>query len=111
MTDPNSQPLTPVKAIRAYCLNCCCESETEVKLCPAMDCQLWPFRMGKNPNRKGRAFTEEERKSNYYALVRFKLSEAVDNPMNSELEELRNAISHPNGGYPVFGDFPGENRN
>ena len=45
--------LTPLKAIRAYCLDCCLESAKEVKLCPAEGCSLHPFRMGHNPNRKG----------------------------------------------------------
>lgn len=42
---------SPVKAIRAYCLNCCLESANEVRLCPAEDCVLHPFRFGKNPYR------------------------------------------------------------
>lgn len=35
------------KAIRDYCLDCCCGSAKEVTLCPAFDCQLWPFRGGR----------------------------------------------------------------
>ena len=45
--------LTPLKAIRAKCLDCCCGQVAEVKLCPAEDCPIWPYRMGHNPNRKG----------------------------------------------------------
>lgn len=45
--------VTTLKAIRLKCLDCCCGSATEVKLCPAQACALWPFRLGKNPNRKG----------------------------------------------------------
>lgn len=45
--------MTPMKAIRAKCLDCCCDSAKEVKLCVSKDCALWPFRLGKNPNRKG----------------------------------------------------------
>lgn len=41
----------PVKAIRAYCLECCLEQPSEVKLCAADECPLWEFRMGKNPYR------------------------------------------------------------
>lgn len=41
----------PVKAIRAKCLDCCYGSSNEVKLCPAEDCPLHPFRFGKNPYR------------------------------------------------------------
>lgn len=46
--------ITPVKAIRAKCLDCCCGSAQEVKLCPVTDCSLYPYRMGHNPNRKGK---------------------------------------------------------
>ena len=45
--------LTPMKAIRAKCLDCVCESAQEVRLCPSTGCHLYPYRMGHNPNRKG----------------------------------------------------------
>ena len=45
--------LTPVKAIRAACLDCSCRQPQEVKLCVIPDCQLYPYRFGTNPNRKG----------------------------------------------------------
>lgn len=41
--------LTPIKAIRAKCMNYCCWSKQEVKLCPTKDCPLYPYRMGRNP--------------------------------------------------------------
>ena len=40
-------PLSPRKAMRAKCLDCCAGSAHEVKLCPITDCTLWPYRMGK----------------------------------------------------------------
>lgn len=46
--------LTPLKAIRAKCLDCCCWQASEVKLCPVRDCALYPYRMGHNPSRKGK---------------------------------------------------------
>ena len=45
--------LTPMKAIRAKCLDCCCWNPNEVKLCPIRDCPLYPYRDGHNPKRKG----------------------------------------------------------
>ena len=45
----NGDKKTPVKAIRKYCLECCLEKPSEVRLCAAKDCALWPYRMGKNP--------------------------------------------------------------
>lgn len=44
---------TPLKSIRAKCLDCCCGQAQEVRLCSSQTCPLWPFRMGKNPNRAG----------------------------------------------------------
>lgn len=35
------------KAIRAKCIDCCCGQKNEVRLCPAKDCPLWPYRLGK----------------------------------------------------------------
>ena len=36
----------PLKAIRHYCLWCCCGSSREVELCTANDCILFKFRHG-----------------------------------------------------------------
>lgn len=46
--------ITPLRAIRYKCLDCTCFDPIEVKNCPCEDCPLWAFRLGKNPNRKGR---------------------------------------------------------
>ena len=54
--------LTPIKAIRAYCLGCCCGSYQEVQLCPVTDCELYPYRLGHNPNIK-RQYTEEQKRA------------------------------------------------
>ena len=54
--------LTPMKAIRAKCLDCCCYQPLEVRLCTAEKCPLFPYRMGKRP-----------RESNY-----------ITNPINNE---------------------------
>ena len=45
--------ITPLKAIRLKCLDCCCGSAHEVKLCTTEKCPLYLFRLGKNPNRAG----------------------------------------------------------
>ncbi len=52
---------SPIKAIKAHCADCCCGSAHEVKLCPVKDCALYPFRLGKNPYRTKREYTEEQR--------------------------------------------------
>ncbi len=43
---------TPIKSIRAKCLNCCCDSFQEVKLCPITDCPLYPYRLGHHPKKE-----------------------------------------------------------
>ena len=40
---------SPLKALRARCLDCCGDNASEVRKCVATDCPAWPFRMGKNP--------------------------------------------------------------
>lgn len=51
---------TPIRSIRKHCLDCCCGSAKEVRLCPSTDCNLYPFRMGTNPNfAKARMAREE----------------------------------------------------
>ncbi|HGJ65017.1 TPA: hypothetical protein ENS27_06450 [bacterium] len=42
--------MTPSKSVRAYCLDCCCGSAYEVKLCPAGDCPIHPYRLGNRPS-------------------------------------------------------------
>ena len=54
MDNTEAKMLTPIKAIRAKCLDCTCGSPQEVRLCPTPDCPLYPYRMGHNPNRKGK---------------------------------------------------------
>lgn len=51
--------MTPIKAIRAKCLDCC-ESAYEVRQCPVEDCPLYMYRLGKNPNIH-RNLTQEQR--------------------------------------------------
>jgi len=45
--------LTPIKAIRAKCLDCSGGQPSEVRRCGIEDCPLLPYRFGNNPNRKG----------------------------------------------------------
>ena len=45
--------LTPLKAIRAKCLDCSGGSAHEVRGCHISDCSLHPYRFGKNPKRAG----------------------------------------------------------
>ncbi len=42
---------TPIKAIRAKCLDCTASQPGEVRLCEIASCPLWPYRMGKRPDK------------------------------------------------------------
>jgi len=63
----------PVKAIRAFCLDCCGGSASDVKDCTSKMCPLKPFRFGKNPYRTKREMTEEQRER---AIKRLEIARA-----------------------------------
>src|SRR5437764_1503471 len=46
--------MSPIEAIRRKCLDCSCYQPSEVKLCQAVTCPLWPFRAGTHPYTKRR---------------------------------------------------------
>ena len=76
-SEKNEETITsPIKAIRAKCLDCCCGQRDEVKLCPAKDCPLWPFRMGKNPNRS-RNMTDEQREAAKERLAKARAAKKI----------------------------------
>ena len=46
-----------LKAIRNKCLDCCVWQVAEVRKCHLQDCDLWPYRFGRDPNpSKSRGF-------------------------------------------------------
>ena len=53
---------SPLKAIRAKCLECCCGQASEVKNCQIKTCHLWPYRMDKDTTRT-RSMTEEQKQA------------------------------------------------
>jgi hypothetical protein len=56
---PNAK--TGMKAIRAKCLDCAGGVQSEVSKCTAINCPLWPLRMGGQPKgmREARGFGVE----------------------------------------------------
>lgn len=42
----------PMRLIRDFCIECSGGNQSEARKCTAYSCQLWPYRMGKNPFRK-----------------------------------------------------------
>lgn len=54
--------LTPLKAIRAKCIDCCGGYKSYVSNCGKPDCSLYVFRLGRNPNRKNTKELSDEQK-------------------------------------------------
>jgi hypothetical protein len=52
LAEMGHKPMSPLRAIRAHCLDCCGGSAQEVAKCMALNCPSWAFRMGTNPHRK-----------------------------------------------------------
>ena len=48
------RPKSRGKALRAKCIDCAGGSPAEVRKCTALECALWPFRMGRSPFRPPR---------------------------------------------------------
>lgn len=61
MVCPETSKTNPVKAIRLKCLDCSGGSSIEVEKCNIPTCALYPFRLGKNPFRTTKEYTEEEK--------------------------------------------------
>lgn len=74
----DSKITSPLKAIRAKCLDCCCGQANEVRLCPAEQCALHPFRLGKNPYAPRRVLTEDERNVMAQRLSDYRKSHVLD---------------------------------
>jgi hypothetical protein len=52
--------LTPIKAIRAKCLDCTCQQPKEIRECQIKTCALWPYRMGRRPTTANDLMPEEQ---------------------------------------------------
>lgn len=51
---------TPIKAIRAKCIDCTNGQNVEIRECPITECPLWEYRMGRRPKSNvGDDFSED----------------------------------------------------
>lgn len=75
--------ISPLKSIRLKCLDCCCRSSNEVKLCPVTNCPLYPFREGHNPFIAKRENTEEQKEAIKTRLMNSRILTAMEKPTNS----------------------------
>lgn len=46
----NYKKISPMKAIRLKCIDCCGGILIEVKACSSLKCPLWKYRLGLHPN-------------------------------------------------------------
>ena len=70
------KPMSPLKALRLRCLDCCAEQPSEVRRCTAVGCPSWPFRMGNAPWRN--PMSEDQREARRQAGER--LAARAGNP-------------------------------
>lgn len=75
--------ISPLKAIRLKCLDCCCGSSNEVKLCTLTRCPLYPFREGYNPNIAKREYTDEQKAALTARLAQIRPAESGEKSENS----------------------------
>ena len=64
--------LTPIRSIRAKCIDCSGGSKREVRLCSVRTCPSWPYRLGRRP----RVGSEEEKV--HEAMGKLKLDVLAD---------------------------------
>lgn len=103
--NPDLLDLSPLKAIRAKCLDCGCESYNEVKQCQCDGvhsalCPLYQYRLGHNPNRSARVYTEEERKAIAERFSKYRNNGKNPNDYSDDFEEFdesEESISSDNG--------------
>ena len=69
--------VTPLKAIRSYCLQCSGDSPSEVKSCPIADCPLFAYRLGKTG--RTRILTVEQKQTLGKRLVKARESKQAMN--------------------------------
>ena len=74
--DNTKKDLTPLKAIRAKCLDCCCGQWYEVKMCTMEWCPLYEYRDGHNPKRKGISGAQNAR---HRSIAENKTTELTEN--------------------------------
>ena len=119
MTLPDQpKPTSPLRAIRQFCLSCCKESQQEVRLCPAEECPLHAFRMGKNPYRRSHILTDEQKNALHRGRDEFNTSKSIPMECDSEEESLKSVIPYldmdmeekalSEGKYPTYPNFPEE---
>lgn len=93
--------MTPLKAIRAYCLGCSNQQASEVSLCPMTKCELFEFRFGHGAKQSLSIEQRQARSDRMRSLWK----SAEKNVANSEtdvLDEQSTVAGLENEKEPVF---------
>lgn len=89
------EPMSPGRAIRLRCLDCCGEQPAEVRFCTATRCALWVFRMGANPWRSERQLSDEQRERATATLNRAREARRSGSQPGPDERTAMGAISTP----------------
>lgn len=65
-----SERKSPIKSMRANCLECMGNSSQAVKECASSNCHLWPYRLGIDPWRKKVELSEQQKKDRAERLAK-----------------------------------------
>jgi hypothetical protein len=79
------KPMSAQRALRARCLDCCAGSANEVRLCTAISCPAWPFRLGSSPWRP--PASEARREAQRKAGARLALRQSAATVRKGETRE------------------------
>jgi hypothetical protein len=83
MSEKEVKRVSPLKAIRLKCLECCAGRSNEVKACHLQDCPLWAYRFGRNLDRPKRVLTEEQRQELRERLAKARKKQAGQGLQNA----------------------------
>ena len=86
------QRMSPLKALRLRCIDCSGGSANEVRLCTAIQCPAWPFRMGENP---WRAPASEAQLAHTRSLVTKRASLFKNQPSHGGPDQLQRGAATP----------------
>ena len=94
--------MSPLKALRLRCVDCCAGSAHEVRLCVSVTCPSWPFRMGSNPWRGPVSEARREQGQRLAASIAATRSTAFSDKEQTS-GERQDAPTPPQG---TAGEFP-----
>lgn len=80
-----SKPKSPLRAIREHCRDCV-GSINEIKNCMGNSCKLFEFRFGKNPYRRKKVCTEEEKAQLSENLRKYREDKANETDLLPDLQ-------------------------